>query len=301
MNLQVFSCSTEWSFIKYELKLWSNERPKTKMAQNNSNTQFYFIYWILIKPQLNEWWRTHIVLYEAHKAEQLQMRATEAGCGEWRSRSCAVSLHVRHEWEEQQIYSEHCCLVTCPVSAGWPLRVASQLTETLSIHSCSERVRLLLQLYRPSFSRSPALLSWDLLLPSTFQLRLQSDGKPLLATHTSVAVFFEEQIGEHDFTKYNMFQDQQGCWSWNNITINQSELRYNFSGNICFWLTIRVRCFYTLVNLLSFPTDFRNKGLGLGVGIGLSLYFWTVMLIQDQQKMLIQEHVLNWRAAGRSL
>ncbi len=100
--------------------------------------------------------------------------------------------HVRHEWEEQQIYSEHCCLVTCPVSAGWPLRVASQLTETLSIHSCSERVRLLLQLYRPSFSRSPALLSWDLLLPSTFQLRLQSDGKPLLATHTSVAVFFEE-------------------------------------------------------------------------------------------------------------
>ncbi len=120
------------------------------------------------------------------------MRATEAGCGEWRSHSCAVSLHVRHEWEEQQIYSEHCCLVTCPVSAGWPLRVTSQLTETLSIHSCSERVRLLLQLYRPSFSRSPALLSWDLLLPSTFQLRLQSDGKPLLATHTSVAVFFEE-------------------------------------------------------------------------------------------------------------
>ncbi len=131
-------------------------------------------------------------MYEAHKAEQMQMRVTEAGCGEWRSRSCAVSLHVRHEWEEQQIYSEHCCLVTCPVSAGWPLRVASQLTETLSIHSCSERVRLLLQLYRPSFSRSPALLSWDLLLPSTFQLRLQSDGKPLLATHTSVAVFFEE-------------------------------------------------------------------------------------------------------------
>ncbi len=38
------------------------------------------------------------------------------------------------------------------------------------------------------------------------------------------------------------------------------------------------------VNQLSFPTDFRNKlwvGLGLGVGIGLSLYFWTVMLIQE--------------------
>ncbi len=118
--------------------------------------------------------------------------STQSWCGEWRSRSCAVSLHVTHEWEEQQIYSEHCCLVTCPVSAGWPLRVTSQLTETLSIHSCSERVRLLLQLYRPSFSRSPALLSWDLILPFSFQLRLQSDGKPLLATHTSVAVFFEE-------------------------------------------------------------------------------------------------------------
>ncbi len=49
------------------------------------------------------------------------------------------------------------------------------------------------------------------------------------------------------------------------------------------------------VNQLSLPTDFRNKlwvGLGLGVGIGLSLYFWKVMLIQDQQNMLIQEHVL---------
>ncbi len=29
----------------------------------------------------------------------------------------------------------------------------------------------------------------------------------------------------------------------------------------------------------------------LGVGIGLSLYFWTVLLIQDQQNILIQEHV----------
>ncbi len=32
--------------------------------------------------------------------------------------------------------------------------------------------------------------------------------------------------------------------------------------------------------------------MGLGVGIGLSLYFWRVMLIRDQQKKLIQEHVL---------
>uniref|UniRef100_A0A8C1GQ99 PAR14-like first RRM domain-containing protein n=1 Tax=Cyprinus carpio TaxID=7962 RepID=A0A8C1GQ99_CYPCA len=51
---------------------------------------------------------------------------------------------------------------------------------------------------------------------------------------------------------------------------------YNFSGNICFRLTIRIRRFYTLVNQILFPTDFRNKlwvGLGLGVGIGLNLYF----------------------------
>ncbi len=30
----------------------------------------------------------------------------------------------------------------------------------------------------------------------------------------------------------------------------------------------------------------------LGVGIGLNLYFWTVMLIQYQQNILIQEHFL---------
>ena len=95
--------------------------------------------------------------------------------------------------ETERIYwSEHWSLLSCAVTAGWPLRVTSQLTETLFIHSCSERVRLLLQLYRASFCRSPALLSWALLLPSTFQLRLQSDGKPSLATHSSVAVFREE-------------------------------------------------------------------------------------------------------------
>ncbi len=72
-----------------------------------------------------------------------------------------------------------------------------------------------------------------------------------------------------------MFLDQHPCWSWNNITITQSELRYNFSVNICFRLTITVRCFCTLVNQLSFPTAFRNKlwvGLDLGVGIGLSIF-----------------------------
>ncbi len=55
------------------------------------------------------------------------------------------------------------------------------------------------------------------------------------------------------------------------LLTNQSESRDNFSGNICFRLKIRVRCFYTFVNQLSFPTDFRNKlwvGLGLGVGMG---------------------------------
>ncbi len=33
-------------------------------------------------------------------------------------------------------------------------------------------------------------------------------------------------------------------------------------------------------------------GLGLWLGIGLSLYFCTVMLIQDKQNMLMQEHLL---------
>ncbi len=98
--------------------------------------------------------------------------------------------------------------------------------------------------------------------------------------------------GERDFTKYNMFLDQNSYWSWNVIPINQSELRDNFSGMICFGLMIRIRCFYILGNQLSLHTDYTNKlWIGLGVGIGLSLYFWTVILIQDQQKMLIQEHV----------
>ncbi len=86
------------------------------------------------------------------------------------------------------------------------------------------------------------------------------------------------RFGECDFTKYNMFLDQHPCWPRNNIPINQSELRDNFSENICFSLTIRARCFYITVNQLQFPTDFRNT-LWLGLGIGLSLYFWPVMLI----------------------
>ncbi len=82
--------------------------------------------------------------------------------------------------------------------------------------------------------------------------------------------------------------------SWINIPINQSELRDNFSGNICFRLTIKVRCFYTLVNQLSFHTDFRNRlwvGLGVGVGIGLNLYFWTVMLIQEH---VLLRKIIGW-------
>ncbi len=61
-----------------------------------------------------------------------------------------------------------------------------------------------------------------------------------------------------------------------------------------FRLTTRVRCLCTLVIQLSFSSDFWDQlwvGLGLGVGIGLDLCFWTVILFQDQQKMLIQEHV----------
>ncbi len=77
--------------------------------------------------------------------------------------------------------------------------------------------------------------------------------------------------------KVSMISPSTTC-SWNNIQINQSKSRDNFSGNICFGLMIRVRCFYTLVNQLSFHTDFRFKlwvGLGLRVGIGFSLYFFS--------------------------
>jgi len=71
----------------------------------------------------------------------------------------------------------------------WELCWASQVTSSTVAHSWAVRVRVLLQLYWPSFSRSPLLASWlFLLLPSTFQLRVQSEGKPWLARHISVAV-----------------------------------------------------------------------------------------------------------------
>ena len=33
--------------------------------------------------------------------------------------------------------------------------------------------------------------------------------------------------------------------------------------------------------------------VGLGLGLGLGLFLWTGMLFQDQQNILIQEHVLG--------
>ena len=86
-------------------------------------------------------------------------------------------------------YSEHCSLFRVWVTVGWELWWASQVTSSTLVHSWAVRVRVLLQLYWPSFSQSPLLASWlFLLLPSTFQLRVQSEGKPWLARHISVAV-----------------------------------------------------------------------------------------------------------------
>jgi len=48
-------------------------------------------------------------------------------------------------------------------------------------------------------------------------------------------------------------------WNWNNILINQSYLRDKFTDDVIFRLTTRVRCFYTRVIHLSFPSDFKDK------------------------------------------
>jgi len=72
---------------------------------------------------------------------------------------------------------------------------------------------------------------------------------------------------EHDFTKYCIFLDQYLCSSWNNIPINQSDLREKLTVYVKFMLTTRVRCFYTSVIHLSFPSYFRDK-LGLGMRMG---------------------------------
>lgn len=56
-----------------------------------------------------------------------------------------------------------------------------------------------------------------------------------------------------------------------------------------FRLTTRMRSFYISVIHLSLTSDFRED---LGVELGLGLIFHTGMLFEDQQNMLIQEHVL---------
>ncbi len=89
---------------------------------------------------------------------------------------------------------------------------------------------------------------------------------------------------ERDFTKCNMFLDQHPCCSWNNIPINQSELRDKITGNVNCSLTTRVMCFYILVIQPSFPSDFRDE---LWVGLGLGFVF--------QQKKFDPGICLTWQ------
>ncbi|ROL45830.1 Immunoglobulin kappa variable 1-6 [Anabarilius grahami] len=76
------------------------------------------------------------------------------------------------------------------VTAFWDGCVASQLMVVALLHSLSVRLRLLLQLYSPSFCSTLGLrfTAELLLLPSTFQLSFQSEGNPLLPTQTTVAL-----------------------------------------------------------------------------------------------------------------
>ncbi len=57
-------------------------------------------------------------------------------------------------------------------------------------------------------------------------------------------------IAEPDFTKYDVFLGQHLCWPWNNIVINQSDLKNKFIIFLKFRLTISVCCLYiSVINL----------------------------------------------------
>ncbi len=56
---------------------------------------------------------------------------------------------------------------------------------------------------------------------------------------------------EPDFTKCYMFLDQHLCWPWNNIVINQSDLKNKFIIFVKFRLTISGCCLYISVIHLS--------------------------------------------------
>jgi len=86
--------------------------------------------------------------------------------------------------------SSHLCVFRLSVTAFWDVCVASQLMVVALLHSLSVRLRLLLQLYSPSFCRTLGLrFTAELLLPpSTLQLSFQSEGNPLLAKHSTVAL-----------------------------------------------------------------------------------------------------------------
>ncbi len=78
---------------------------------------------------------------------------------------------------------------------------------------------------------------------------------PLGNVFTRMDVSVRTQSSEHtpaepDFTKYNMFLGQHLCWPWNNIVINQSDLKNEFIIFVKFRLTISVCCLYiSVINL----------------------------------------------------
>ncbi len=100
-----------------------------------------------------------------------------------------------------------------------------------------------------------------------------------------------------------MFLDQHPCWSWNNIPINQSQLRDTFTGNVCFRITTRVRCFCTLVIQLSFPSDFWDK-LWVGKVRGrdrVRFMFLDSNVVPGTTKDIVQEHVWLGMATDKTV
>ncbi len=73
---------------------------------------------------------------------------------------------------------------------------------------------------------------------------------PFMASHFSSSPVLHCSA-EPDFTKCDMFLDQHLCWPWNNIVINQSDLKNKFIIFVKFRLIIRVCCLYiSVIHLL---------------------------------------------------
>ncbi len=77
----------------------------------------------------------------------------------------------------------------------------------------------------------------------------------LCCEHSIARKWSTAMNAETDFTKCDMFLDQHPCWHWNNIAINQSDLKNKFIIFVKFRLIISVSC---LCHSSIMSSDFKD-------------------------------------------